>query len=64
MKRNQWVRLDEADRSMKFHCSGCGGMVYWPQPTRGPKPRPVRCPYPRCPWCGEKTEPVTDRRET
>ena len=51
-----WATLDENDRSWRFYCPACGGTVYWPQPSRGkPARRHARvCPYPMCPWCGEK----------
>ena len=52
----KWVSLDYNDRSWTFHCSACGKRVYWPQATRGRKPIPRVCPYPACPWCGEKME--------
>ena len=51
----RWVRLDENRRGWLFYCSACGGLSYWPQPTRG-KRKPGACPYPMCPWCGERME--------
>ena len=47
----RWASLDEG-RSWRFYCSNCGNGVYWPQRKEGP----LECPYPTCPWCGEKME--------
>ena len=49
-KRPRWIHTGGTDRSWGFVCEMCAGLVYWPQPTRGK--REMRCPYPKCPWCG------------
>lgn len=54
-----WATIDERPRRWTFYCSACGGQVYWPQPTQGAR-KPRRCPFPRCPWCGEA---MTDDKE-
>ena len=38
------------DRSEKFRCGWCGGVCYYPQPTRGD--RTLKMPYRYCPHCG------------
>lgn len=55
---SKWATIDENDRSWRFYCPECGETVYWPQATRGDMSRrKVRvCPYPTCPWCGEKMD--------
>ena len=56
-----WESLDQ-DRSWRFHCSACGGMVYWPQSHKGKLSKTRRCPYPTCPWCGERLERETEKK--
>ncbi len=52
-----WASLDDdTPRGWRFYCSECGGAVYWPQPTRGPKRKERCCGYPHCPYCLTKME--------
>ena len=38
------------NRGEKWKCGWCGGICYYPQPTRGD--RELRLPYRCCPNCG------------
>ena len=59
----RWAHIEENDHSWRFHCSACGNMVYWPQATRGEKSNERICPYPMCPWCGEKMKGAEHERK-
>lgn len=49
-----WRTLDANRGSMRFHCSACGGIAYWPQAHRGDDKGRRRCGYRICPWCGAR----------
>ena len=51
----KWKSLEDRPKSTVFYCGKCGGKVYWQQAMRR-KDRTRECPYPMCPWCGEKKD--------
>ena len=59
----KWMSLDSSDRSWRFYCSACGGVVYWPQATRGMNRKKRRCVYPSCPYCLERMETGAETAE-
>ena len=48
------------DRSARWRCMECGGVCYYPQPTRGD--REARMPYLRCPYCGRMIVKLKEAR--
>ena len=48
-----WEEENRLRRSAKFLCSVCGGLAYYPQPTRDESWQKC-CPYKYCPNCGAK----------
>lgn len=55
----KWNTPETRPGSMVFVCGRCGGKVYWPQAVRR-KEKKRECPYPMCPWCGEKKDGAKD----
>ena len=51
--RGHWVEENGLRRSAKFLCSVCGGLAYFPQPTRSDTWQKC-CPYRYCPNCGTR----------
>ena len=49
----QWEEENRIRRSAKFLCSVCGGLAYYPQPTRDESWQKC-CPYKYCPNCGSR----------
>ena len=46
-----WKRAEVSrDKSQKFNCSACGGVVY-SAPTGSKKRAATVCDYPYCPYC-------------
>ena len=55
-----WGTLDVNDRSWRFYCSACGGVVYWPQAHRGKDRKVRKCGYTFCPWCQARMSGTTE----
>lgn len=54
-----WEEENRLRRSAKFLCSICGGLAYFPQPTRSDTWQKC-CPYRYCPNCGAKMLDITN----
>jgi Zn finger protein HypA/HybF involved in hydrogenase expression len=54
-----WEEENRLRRSAKFLCSICGGLAYFPQPTRSDTWQKC-CPYRYCPNCGSKMLDITN----
>lgn len=48
-----WEEENRLRKSAKFLCSICGGLAYFPQPTRDESWQKC-CPYRYCPNCGAR----------
>ena len=55
-----WEEENRIRRSAKFLCSVCGGLAYYPQPTRDESWQKC-CPYKYCPNCGAAMRDITDK---
>lgn len=55
-----WEEENRLRRSAKFLCSVCGGLAYYPQPTRDESWQKC-CPYKYCPNCGAKMVDITNK---
>jgi hypothetical protein len=51
--RGHWEEENRLRKSAKFLCSVCGGLAYFPQPTRDESWQKC-CPYRYCPNCGSR----------
>lgn len=49
--QGKWVEAENRSKSMKFICSECAKIAYFPQPTRERK-WTKHCGYNYCPNCG------------
>lgn len=54
-----WEEENRLRRSAKFLCSICGGLAYFPQPTRDESWQKC-CPYKYCPNCGSEMLDITN----
>ena len=58
--RGHWEEENRLRKSAKFLCSICGGLAYFPQPTRSDTWQKC-CPYKYCPNCGAKMLDITNK---
>ena len=54
-KHGEWLEENKRPKSHTFIGTNCGGMAYFPQPTRDREWRKL-CPYKYCPHCGAKMD--------
>ena len=62
VQKGFWQEENRLRRSAKFLCSVCGGLAYYPQPTRDEAWQKC-CPYKYCPNCGAKMGGVDDEQK-
>lgn len=51
-----WIRANDRPRTWQFLCSGCGGLVWFPEVKKG-----GGCGFKFCPWCGKPAEDGTKK---
>lgn len=51
VKHGEWIEEEKRPKGMRFICSECAKIAYFPQPTRDKK-WVKRCGYKYCPNCG------------
>lgn len=54
VKHGEWEEENTRTRSMKFKCSVCGKIAYYPQNHHSADPK--RCGYAYCPNCGARMD--------
>lgn len=57
-----WEEENRLRKSAKFLCSICGGLAYFPQPTRDESWQKC-CPYKYCPNCGALMKGIENEQE-
>ena len=53
--KGTWKRIGQ-NKSMRFECTACGNIAYYPRHGSGKDTSPNVCEYPLCPHCGAQME--------
>lgn len=54
-QKGTWKKIGQ-NKSMRFECTACGNIAYYPRHGSGKDTGPNVCEYPLCPYCGAQME--------